>query len=91
MSDLKFSEEARKQLLDNFTTRETKFFELLEASNNEPGFLKKELFEVQGFKVRGLNLKNATKRVKKSLLTAGFHPIASQSNFKFFAKAISSI
>ena len=79
--DLKLSETARQQFLDSFVTREERLKSILKEHNENPSFSKKETYELQGFFIKGITLKHATKRLRQLIVRYGFHPDVTQANF----------
>lgn len=79
---LKLAENVRVDVLSSLKIRETKLLNSIKEHNESKGFLKKEVYTVQGFEIKALNLGHAHKKIKKLLMNSGFHPEATRENFK---------
>lgn len=71
---------AKKQISNNLTMILEKMNQSLNEHNNSKNFCKKEVFEIQGFKIRAISKSHAYKRVRKLLLDLGA-PIGLEADY----------
>lgn len=80
------SKEVAEHLQRDLKKRENRFNSYLDEHNNRKGMMPKEFFDVQGFQLKGINVKHANSRLRKLLVLAGFHPDVTAEHFENWKK-----